>query len=90
MTDHTDAIGAAEAPDPGPEEPAVDDVVGYADAMSELDGILRELDDSDVDVDRLAERVARAADLIALCRNRIDRARLKIDDVIADLDGADD
>ncbi len=46
-----------------------DDDIGYADALDELDTILRELEGSDVDVDRLAERVARAADLIALCRD---------------------
>ena len=60
--------------------------IGYADALGELDTILAELEGSDVDVDRLAERVARAADLIALCRDRIGNARLRIDEVIADLD----
>jgi len=63
---------------------------GYAEALGELDDILRELEGSDVDVDRLADRVARAADLIALCRERIDNAKLRIDDVIADLDAATD
>ena len=63
--------------------------IGYADALGELDTILRELEGSDVDVDRLADRVARAADLIAICRDRIDAARLRIDDVIADLDADD-
>ena len=64
------------------------DDTGYAEALDELDTILRELEGSDVDVDRLAERVARAADLITLCRNRIDRAKVRIDEVIADLDAA--
>jgi exodeoxyribonuclease VII small subunit len=62
---------------------------GYADALTELDSILRELESSDVDVDRLAERVARAAELINLCRDRISAARIRIDEVIADLDGSD-
>jgi exodeoxyribonuclease VII small subunit len=66
------------------------DELGYADALDELDDILRELEGSDVDVDRLADRVARAADLIALCRDRIGSARLRIDEVIADLDAGDD
>ena len=66
------------------------DDVGYAEALDELDDILRELEGSDVDVDRLADRVARAADLIALCRDRIGSARLRIDEVIADLDAGDD
>ncbi len=59
---------------------------GYAEALAELDTILRQLEGSDVDVDQLAERVARAAELIAVCRDRITTARLKIDEVIADLD----
>jgi exodeoxyribonuclease VII small subunit len=71
---------------PSTSDAAHDDNVGYAEALDELDSILRELEGSDVDVDRLADRVARAADLIALCRNRIGDARLRIDEVIADLD----
>jgi exodeoxyribonuclease VII small subunit len=63
-----------------------DDQLGYSAALQELDDILRELEGSDVDVDRLAARVARAAQLIALCRERIGAARLHIDEVIADLD----
>ena len=66
------------------------DQPGYAQALSELDSILRELESSDVDVDRLADRVARAAELIALCRARISTARIRIDEVIADLDTPED
>ncbi len=66
---------------------STDEQPGYSAALQELDAILRELEGSDVDVDRLADRVARAAQLIALCRERIGAARLQIDEVIADLDG---
>ncbi len=66
---------------------STDDQLGYSAALQELDDILRELEGSDVDVDRLAARVARAAQLIALCRERIGAARLQIDEVIADLGG---
>ena len=45
--------------------------LGYADALGELERILAELEASDVDVDQLADRVARATELIALCRDRI-------------------
>jgi exodeoxyribonuclease VII small subunit len=69
------------------DRPPSETAQGYAEALTELDAILRELEGSDVDVDRLADRVARAAELIALCRDRIGRARLRIDEVIADLDG---
>jgi exodeoxyribonuclease VII small subunit len=62
------------------------DTPGYATALAELDAILRELEGSDVDVDHLAERVARAAELIALCRERISNAQVKIEQVTAELD----
>ncbi len=62
-------------------------IPSYAHALDELDQILRELEGSDVDVDRLADRVARASELIAVCRDRIATARLRIDEVIAGLDG---
>ena len=61
---------------------------GYAAALGELDGILRELEGSDVDVDHLAERVARAAELIQLCRTKIAAAQVRIESVTADLDAA--
>ena len=62
--------------------------LGYASALAELERILSELETSDVDVDKLADRVARATELIAVCRARIGSARLRIDEVIADLDAA--
>jgi exodeoxyribonuclease VII small subunit len=74
--------------DPSP-SPAADQP-GYAQALEELDQILRELEGSDVDVDRLADRVSRASELIAVCRQRISAAKLRIDEVIADLDGGGD
>lgn len=60
--------------------------IGYAAALAELERILAELEASDVDVDTLAARVARASELIAVCRARIGAARLSIDEVIADID----
>lgn len=58
---------------------------GYAAAQRELEEILAELERSDVDVDRLATQVRRAAELIAFCRERIGSARMQIEQVVADL-----
>lgn len=63
---------------------------GYTDALGELDSILRELEGSDVDVDHLADRVARASQLITLCRSKISAAQLRIEQVTADLDAIAD
>jgi exodeoxyribonuclease VII small subunit len=66
------------------------DTPGYAHALAELDTILRELEGSDVDVDQLAARVARASELITICRDKITTADLQIRQVTADLDAAAD
>ena len=58
---------------------------GYAEAVTELESILREIEDDDVDVDVLATRVARAAGLIEFCRERILLARAAVDDAAAAL-----
>ena len=53
---------------------------GYGEAVTELESILREIEDDDVDVDLLAGRVRRAAGLIEFCRDRILSARSAVDD----------
>jgi exodeoxyribonuclease VII small subunit len=58
----------------------------YAAAIGELEAILVELEDDALDVDRLAERVARAAELIRLCRDRITGTRLEVEKIVAELD----
>lgn len=60
--------------------------VSYRDAVAELEEILGELDDDEIDVDVLAERVRRAAELIRLCRERITGARLEIERVVLGLE----
>ena len=62
------------------------DEIGYAAALDELEAILGELEESDVDVDVLADRVARASELIRVCRERIGNAKLQIEKVVAGLE----
>ncbi len=60
--------------------------VGYAAAMEELEQILQEIEADDVDVDVLTDRVARAAELIRICRERIAATRTEVERVVAQLD----
>lgn len=57
--------------------------IGYAEAVAELEEILEGLEAEDADVDALAERVRRAAELIEACRACIAAAKLQIDEVLA-------
>ena len=60
--------------------------IGYAKAMEELEQILDELEDDNVDIDALTSQVKRAAELIALCRGRIQNAQVQVRQIVADLD----
>lgn len=70
--------------DPGT-NPGTGPAAGYGEALAELDEILGQLELGDVDVDVLAARVKRAAELITFCRDRIGNARLQIEQVVAQL-----
>ena len=66
------------------------DDIGYAEALTELEGILAELEDDSIDIDVLAARVRRATDLIRACRRRIGSARMEVERIVAELDEAED
>jgi exodeoxyribonuclease VII small subunit len=60
--------------------------IGYGDALAELERILEEIEDDAVDVDVLATKVRRAAELLRVCRDRIASARTEVTQIVADLD----
>ncbi|HEX9681442.1 MAG TPA: exodeoxyribonuclease VII small subunit [Acidimicrobiales bacterium] len=62
--------------------------LGYAQALTELESLLTQLEGDDVDVDVLGASVERAAALIAVCRERLRAAELQVERVVADLDDA--
>jgi len=62
------------------------DEIRWADAIEELEQILTRLDDDALDVDVLAAQVARAAELIGLCRDRIANTKLEVERIVSDLD----
>lgn len=62
---------------------------GYAEAMSELETILREIDSNSVDVDVLSTKVQRASYLVDWCTGRITAAQLTIDELVASFEEDD-
>ena len=60
--------------------------IGYADALSELQQILSELEAEDIDIDVLAVKVERAAELIKVCRGRINDAEVRVKEIVAGMD----
>jgi exodeoxyribonuclease VII small subunit len=58
-----------------------DEEIGYEAAVNELEKILAALDEDDIDVDHLAERVKRATALVKICRDRIAAAQLEVKEI---------
>jgi exodeoxyribonuclease VII small subunit len=59
--------------------------LSYAEAVEELEAILEGIEGDELDVDHLAERVGRAAELITECRGRIAATRFEVERIVSDL-----
>lgn len=62
-----------------------DDTPSYAAASAELDAILAEIETGDADIDVLSEKVARAAELVKFCREKLAGTELRVKKVVEDL-----
>ena len=59
---------------------------GYTQAYNELQKILEAMDQGDVDVDELSEKVRRAAELIEFCQKRLRDTELQVKRVMQKLE----
>lgn len=65
------------------------EATSFAEAMHELTTIVDELESDALDVDHLADRVARAAELVQMCRERLDGAKFAVEEILDSLDGGE-
>lgn len=63
---------------------------GYAAASAELTQILREIENGQIDLDLLAEKVERAAALLVICRERLQATATKVRRITAEIDPQSD
>ncbi len=61
----------------------------FSSAMSELEAILQRIDDDAIDVDRLAEELQRATELLELCRGKIRKAEVEVKQIVEKLEDGD-
>jgi exodeoxyribonuclease VII small subunit len=65
--------------------PALGADVSFNDALAELEQILGRLERDDVDLDRLAVELGRAAELLEVCRAKIRKAELEVSHIVEKL-----
>jgi exodeoxyribonuclease VII small subunit len=61
--------------------------LGFTAAIRELEGILAGIEGEEVDLDKLAEELKRAAELLDLCRAKIRKADLEVSQIVQKLEG---
>jgi exodeoxyribonuclease VII small subunit len=60
--------------------------LSFRDAMEELEGILERIEGEEIDIDRLAEELRRAAQLLDLCRGKIRKAEVEVTQIVQSLE----
>lgn len=61
--------------------------LSFREAMDELEGILERIEGEEIDIDRLAEELRRAAQLLDLCRGKIRKAEVEVTQIVQNLEG---
>ena len=73
-----------------PIQTAAEAPLSFRAAMDELEGILERIEGEEIDIDRLAEELRRAAQLLDLCRGKIRKAEVEVTQIVQSLEGEDE
>jgi len=60
--------------------------VKYSKAIERLDEIIGKIEQDDVDVDELSEKVKEAIGLIKICKDKIEKAELEVKQVVVNFE----
>jgi exodeoxyribonuclease VII small subunit len=64
----------------------MNEMPNYTDAFAELQNIVAEIEQGEISVDELSEKVKRAALLIKLCRSRLTTTEEDVNKILKDLE----
>lgn len=64
--------------------------ITYTEAFEELQHIVREIEDGQISVDQLSDKVKRATVLIKICKSKLSATEEDVDKILRDLDNSND
>ncbi len=67
-----------------------DDTPKYTEAFKELQEIVTEIEQGEISVDELSEKVKRASKLIAICKNKLATTEEDVNQILRELDEGSD
>jgi exodeoxyribonuclease VII small subunit len=60
--------------------------ISYSEAMAEIESIIAQIEDGELDVDMLSEKVKRVTELIKLCKQKLHKTEEEVNKILADED----
>lgn len=57
----------------------------YAQAIEELEAIVQEIENAEISVDELSQKVKRASELITFCRNTLNNTEAEVENILNDI-----
>lgn len=60
--------------------------VSYKEAITEIDEILKQLENNELDVDELSEKVKRVSQLVTLCKDKLRNTEDEVDKILKEMD----
>lgn len=68
---------------------AAADSLSFGEAMAELETILHRIEGEEIDIDRLAEELRRATQLLDLARGKIRKAEVEVTQIVQSLEAGE-
>ena len=63
--------------------------IKYSKAMQKIDNIIEKIENENIDVDELSEKVKEAVGLIKVCKDKIEKSEIKVKQVVDSLESDD-
>ena len=61
-------------------------LLSYKEAMTEIEDILGQLENNELDVDELSEKVKRVSNLVNICKEKLHNTEEEIDKILNEMD----
>jgi exodeoxyribonuclease VII small subunit len=61
--------------------------IKYSKAMLKLEEIIKDIENEEVDIDDLSQKVKEAVSLVRTCKDKISKAEVEVKEVVAGFDG---
>ena len=60
--------------------------VSYVDAINEIEEILERIEDNELDVDELSDKVKRVSALLKVCKSKLQKTELEVENILKEIE----